>query len=71
MQVFPSQHAEYERRHNPIWPELEATLNDPQFYTTRAKDAPALHAELESTRAQAVRVRPGGAARGHGGLPSQ
>ncbi len=26
MQVFPDQHAEYERRHNPIWPELEATL---------------------------------------------
>lgn len=26
MQVFPDQHAEYERRHNSIWPELEATL---------------------------------------------
>ncbi len=26
MQVFPDHHAEYERRHNPIWPELEATL---------------------------------------------
>lgn len=26
MQVFPNQHAEYERRHNPIWPELEQTL---------------------------------------------
>lgn len=26
MSVFPDQHAEYERRHNPIWPELEAAL---------------------------------------------
>ena len=26
MQVFPDQHAEYERRHNPIWPELETAL---------------------------------------------
>lgn len=26
MQVNPDMHDEYERRHNPIWPELEATL---------------------------------------------
>jgi L-rhamnose mutarotase len=26
MRVHPDQHAEYERRHNPIWPELEQTL---------------------------------------------
>lgn len=26
MQVNPHQHAEYRRRHNPIWPELKATL---------------------------------------------
>jgi L-rhamnose mutarotase len=26
MSVDPSAHAEYERRHNPIWPELEETL---------------------------------------------
>jgi L-rhamnose mutarotase len=26
MQVNPDRHAEYERRHNPIWPELAATL---------------------------------------------
>ncbi len=26
MAVFPDQHVEYERRHNPIWSELEATL---------------------------------------------
>ena len=26
MQVNPDAHEEYRRRHNPIWPELEATL---------------------------------------------
>lgn len=26
MSVDPAQHAEYERRHRPIWPELAATL---------------------------------------------
>ena len=26
MQVNPDQHEEYEKRHNPIWPELEATI---------------------------------------------
>ncbi len=26
MSVDPEKHAEYERRHNPIWPELEAVL---------------------------------------------
>ncbi len=26
MSVHPGQHAEYERRHRPIWPELEQTL---------------------------------------------
>ncbi len=26
MSVFPGQEAEYERRHSPIWPELEETL---------------------------------------------
>ena len=28
MQVNPDQHAEYEKRHNPIWPELEQTLKE-------------------------------------------
>jgi len=28
MQVNPDQHAEYEKRHNPIWPQLEQTLKD-------------------------------------------
>jgi L-rhamnose mutarotase len=28
MSVNPDQHAEYERRHRPIWPELEETLKE-------------------------------------------
>ena len=28
MQVNPDQHAEYEKRHNPIWPDLEQTLKE-------------------------------------------
>ncbi len=28
MSVNPGQEAEYEKRHNPIWPELEQTLKD-------------------------------------------
>jgi L-rhamnose mutarotase len=28
MQVHPEQHAEYESRHSPIWPELAATLKE-------------------------------------------
>ncbi len=28
MSVNPDQHAEYERRHRPIWPELEDTLKE-------------------------------------------
>jgi len=28
MSVNPDKHAEYERRHTPIWPELEKTLKD-------------------------------------------
>ena len=28
MQVNPDQHQEYEKRHNPIWPELEETLKE-------------------------------------------
>jgi L-rhamnose mutarotase len=26
MKVYPDRHEEYQRRHNPIWPELEQTL---------------------------------------------
>ncbi|MEX0884797.1 MAG: L-rhamnose mutarotase [Phycisphaeraceae bacterium] len=28
MSVHPGQEAEYEKRHNPIWPDLEQTLED-------------------------------------------
>lgn len=28
MQVNPEAHQEYQRRHNPIWPELEAVLKE-------------------------------------------
>lgn len=28
MTVDPQQHAEYQRRHNPIWPELEQVLKE-------------------------------------------
>ncbi|MBT5706537.1 L-rhamnose mutarotase [bacterium] len=28
MSIHPDRHEEYERRHNPIWPELEAALKD-------------------------------------------
>ncbi|MFZ1871391.1 L-rhamnose mutarotase [Serratia sp. D1N4] len=28
MQVNPSAHAEYQQRHNPIWPELEQVLKE-------------------------------------------
>ena len=36
--------------------ELEATLHDPGFYATRAKEAPALIADLEATKAEVVRL---------------
>lgn len=35
---------------------LERTLNDPEFYTTRAKDAPARHRELEEARSEVARL---------------
>ena len=28
MKIFPGQEAEYQRRHSPIWPELEAKLKE-------------------------------------------
>jgi L-rhamnose mutarotase len=28
MSIHPDRHEEYKRRHNPIWPELEAALKD-------------------------------------------
>ncbi|MEW6304430.1 MAG: ATP-binding cassette domain-containing protein, partial [Verrucomicrobiota bacterium] len=36
--------------------ELEALLNDPSFYITRAKEAPALHADLEAAKAEVARL---------------
>ncbi len=36
--------------------ELEATLHDPGFYATRAKEAPALIADLEAAKAEVVRL---------------
>ncbi len=34
MQVNPDAHEEYQRRHNPIWPELEAVLKAQARTTT-------------------------------------
>jgi L-rhamnose mutarotase len=34
MQVNPDAHEEYQRRHNPIWPELEAVLKATARTTT-------------------------------------
>lgn len=34
MQVNPDAHEEYQRRHNPIWPELEAVLKSHGHITT-------------------------------------
>ena len=36
--------------------ELEATLNSPDFYATRAREAPGLVAELEAARAEVTRL---------------
>ncbi|MFA7004229.1 MAG: ATP-binding cassette domain-containing protein, partial [Verrucomicrobiia bacterium] len=36
--------------------ELETALNDPNFYTTRAKEAPGLIAELEAAKAEVARL---------------
>ena len=36
--------------------ELEATLNDPDFYATRAKDAASFVAELEAAKAEVTRL---------------
>ena len=36
--------------------EMEATLNDPNFYATRAKDAASLSAELETAKAEVARL---------------
>ena len=42
MRVNPDQHEEYRQRHNPIWPELEATLKSHALLhmTTRSISIP-------------------------------
>ena len=53
MSVCPDQHAEYERRHNPIWPELEATLkahgvHNYSIFLDEATNQLFAYAEIES-----------------------
>jgi L-rhamnose mutarotase len=53
MQVHPGQEAEYIRRHNPIWPELEATLKahgvrDYSIFLDRETGDLFAYAEIES-----------------------
>lgn len=60
MRVHPGQEAEYIRRHNPIWPELEAKLKehgvrDYSIFLDRASGDLFAYAEIESLeRWQAV-----------------
>lgn len=60
MRVHPGQEAEYIRRHNPIWPELEAKLKehgvrDYSIFLDRATGDLFAYAEVESLeRWQAV-----------------
>jgi L-rhamnose mutarotase len=53
MSVFPDRHDEYERRHNPIWPELEATLkahgvHNYSIFLDEATNRLFAYAEIES-----------------------
>lgn len=53
MSVHPDQHAEYERRHNPIWRELEETLlahgvRSYSIYLDRETSALFAYAEIDS-----------------------
>jgi len=43
MSVNPGQEAEYERRHRPIWPELEATLKAHGVHNYSIFHDPATH----------------------------
>jgi L-rhamnose mutarotase len=60
MSVRPGQEAEYIRRHNPIWPELEATLQahgvrDYSIFLDRATGDLFAYAEIENlARWQAI-----------------
>ena len=53
MRLEPSNQAEYERRHNPIWPELQAVLkahgvHNYSIYLERESDYLFAFAEIES-----------------------
>lgn len=53
MRLKPGQQAEYERRHNPIWPELQAALkahgvHNYSIYLERESDYLFAFAEIES-----------------------
>ncbi len=53
MTLRPGQQAEYERRHNPIWPDLEAVLRDHgvwnySIFLDRASGRLFAYAEVES-----------------------
>ena len=64
MSVQPDQHAEYERRHNPIWRELQDTLLahgvvSYSIYLDRATSELFAYAEIESEeRWQAIAATP-------------
>ena len=53
MTLQPGQHEEYERRHNPIWPELQETLkrhgvHNYSIFLDRGTDKLFAYVELES-----------------------
>lgn len=53
MTLLPGNHDEYERRHNPIWPDLEATLKSHgvsrySIFLDRETERLFAYAELES-----------------------
>jgi L-rhamnose mutarotase len=53
MKLKPGQQEEYERRHNPIWPDLEETLNEHgvhsySIFLDRRNDSLFACAEIES-----------------------
>jgi L-rhamnose mutarotase len=56
MQVNPDAHEEYQRRHNPIWPELEAVLKAHgahryAIYLDKQRNLLFATVEIESKRA--------------------
>ncbi len=68
MQVNPDAHEEYQRRHNPIWPELEAVLKDHgahhyAIYLDKERHLLFATVEIESGS-------PLGSGRQHGSMPA-